>query len=289
MVQKTWLRVHVIPPADGIYAQWDFNAGRMTKFFNANNPEGVDVDGVNDEAYGNFDDPCNERWDDNGRTDIDRTYRSAYQELGVCDLTKQLADNDPSGNIDHYHLSMDPGDLTFADANAALGWSQTSGPWGTIVDRIHSEVTDLTPGGAVQSLAAVPYYRDDACFDDGTGADPGPELHPRHFEEEQASRASDGSARRCWTPEDGPTGKAPHGDARGDDRFWQGDIGTHGLHILFLVDSDNARTTVPLTEMVSDWDLIMLPPDQTWQDGQAVNVGERYGRQFEKPLVTVVS
>ena len=27
MRQKTWLRVHVIPPLDGIYAQWDFNAG----------------------------------------------------------------------------------------------------------------------------------------------------------------------------------------------------------------------------------------------------------------------
>ena len=34
MRQKTWLRVHVIPPLDGIYAQWDFNAGRVTRFYN---------------------------------------------------------------------------------------------------------------------------------------------------------------------------------------------------------------------------------------------------------------
>ena len=27
--QKSWLRVHVIPPLDGIYAQWDFRAGRI--------------------------------------------------------------------------------------------------------------------------------------------------------------------------------------------------------------------------------------------------------------------
>src|SRR4051794_30909272 len=34
MTQRNWLRVHVIPPLDGIYAQWDFNAGRMTRFYN---------------------------------------------------------------------------------------------------------------------------------------------------------------------------------------------------------------------------------------------------------------
>src|SRR6185503_17173552 len=74
MVQKNWLRVHVIPPLDGIYAQWDFNAGRMTKFFNSYNKGGLDVDGVNDEAYGNWDDPCESRWDTvNGRTDTDET------------------------------------------------------------------------------------------------------------------------------------------------------------------------------------------------------------------------
>jgi hypothetical protein len=273
MTQKTWLRVHVIPPLDGIYAQWDFNAGRMTTFFNANNPGGVPIDGRNDEVYGNFDDPCNPRWDDNERTQIDSVYRQAYQASGLC-AAPGISDNE--------HASIDPGDLTFADANASLGWSETAGPYGTIVDRIHATPTDLSPGGAVQSLAAVPYYPDDAGFDDGTGSDPGPELHPRHFDEEQATGAN--GARRCWTAADGQT----HGDAdaeRGDPRFWQGDIGTHGLHLLFLVDSDNARTTVPLTEIVSDWDLVMLPPSEENQG----NVGEKYGRPLEKPLVAVVS
>src|SRR4051812_27954927 len=148
MVQKNWLRVHVIPPLDGIYAQWDFNAGRMTKFFNSYNPDGVDVDGVNDEAYGNWDDPCEPRWDNvNGRTDIDSTYRSTYQQAGLCDDGNPIHDQE--------HASIDPGDATFADANAALGWSQESGPWGGIVDRIHSSATDLSPGGAAQSIAAV--------------------------------------------------------------------------------------------------------------------------------------
>ena len=66
----------------------------------------------------------------------------------------------------------------------------------------------------------------------------------------------------------------------GDQRFWQGDIGTHGLHLLFQADSDNARQTVPVDEIVSDWNMVMLP-------GDPGNVGEPYGRSFEKPLVAV--
>ena len=172
---------------------------------------------------------------------------------------------------------------TFADANAALGWSEEGGPYGAIVDRIHAEPTDLTPGGAAQSLAAVPYYRDDACFDDGTGSDPGPELHPRAYDQEQASHASDGSQRRCWKSGSDPA--IPNGN----DHFWQGDIGTHGLHLLFQVDSDNARLTEPVDQIVTDWDLVMLPPSQTFKDGPVQNVGEQYGRPLETPLVTVVT
>jgi len=263
MVQKTWLRVHAIPPLDGIYAQWDFNAGNVTRFFNANNPRGVPIDGVNDELYGNFDDPCNTRWDGRERTDIDEAYRSIYQASPLC--------------ASPYSQSVDPGDATFAEANAALGWSQISGPAGTIVDRIHAQATDQTPGGAVQGLAAVPYYRDDACFDDGTGSDPGPVLNLRSATEKMDY---EGAPRRCWKGEK---------DGLGTPRYFQGSIGTHGLHLLFLADSDNARTTAPVTEIVSDWDLVMLPPSQTVDaKGQPVNVGEQYGRPLEKPLVATV-
>src|SRR3954464_15222995 len=273
MVQKNWLRVHVIPPLDGIYAQWDFNAGRVNRFYNAQHADGVPIDGRNDEVYGNFDDPCSERWDaDDSRSDLDTAYRQFYRQSGGCDAAKAL-EQLPEG--DYYHQSMDPGDLTFGDTNAALGWSEISGPNGTIVDRIKAAPADATPGGAAQSVAAMPYYRDDACFDDGTGSDPGPELHPRHFDQEEASTASDGSPRRCWDSR--KDAKVP----AGDDRFWQGDIGTHGLHLLFLAESDNARLTVPVTEIVSEWQMVMLK-------GDPGNVGERYGRSFEKPLIPLV-
>jgi hypothetical protein len=254
MRMKSWLRVHVIPPLDGIYAQWDMNAARITRFYNSRLPEGVPVDGRNDEVFGNFDDPCNSNYDANDTSALDQTYRSAYELFQLCRLP--------------YHLSIDVADPTMSDANAALGWSELAGPHGTIVDRYSASVRDLTPGGAPQGLVALPYYRDDSCFDDGTGDDPGPKVRKRSGDEPRT--ASDGTPRRCWRPEDGLP--------EGSDHFFQGSIGTHGLHLLFLVESDNARQTVPLNEIVSEQRMVMLP-------GDPGNVGERYGRGFEKPLV----
>src|SRR4051794_27307935 len=79
--QKTWLRVHVIPPLDGIYAQWDFNAGKVDRFYNSRNPAGVPIDGSNDEAFGNLDDPCNPRYDNNDTSRLDQTYRTLYAQF----------------------------------------------------------------------------------------------------------------------------------------------------------------------------------------------------------------
>ena len=255
MHQKTWLRVHVIPPLDGIYAQWDFNAGRVDTFYNSRNPQGVPIDGVNDEAFGNIDDPCNPAFDANSTSETDQQIREGYRSLQLCEGFP-------------YHQSVDLADPTFSDANVALGWAQVSGPHGTIVDRITTTPGEMPVGGSVQSLAAVPYYRDDACFDDGTGTNPGRKVKLRSADE--PAFTADGRPRRCWTPADGVPPE--------DDTFYQGSIGTHGVHLLFLADSDNARQTVPVTEIVQDWQMVMLP-------GDPGNVGERYGRSFEKPLV----
>ena len=48
----------------------------------------------------------------------------------------------------------------------------------------------------------------------------------------------------------------------------------------FKVDSDNARQTVPLDEIVFDQRQVFLP-------GDPGDVGEAYGRSFDKPLVAV--
>jgi hypothetical protein len=266
MRQKSFLRVHVIPPLDGIYAQWDFNAGKVDKFFNPRVANGVAVDGQNDEVFGNLDDPCNDIWDGNGRSDIDKGYRDMYKQLQLC-----------TSPWNRYHQSVDVVDPTFANVNASLDWSQVGGPNGTVVDRYQLEkVTDATPGGTPQTLFAVPYYRDESCFDDGTGSDPGPRLIPRSTDEPRTYTAPDGSTqpRKCWRPGDG--------DPNGSPQYFQGDIGTHGLHLLLIAESDNARLTVPVTEIDSEQRLVFLP-------GDPGNVGEQYGRSFEKPLVATTA
>ena len=253
MRQKTFLRVHVIPPLDGIYAQWDFNAGRVTRYYNPRQDKGVAVDGRNDDV-GNFDDACNSIWDGNpSRNVFDESFRTLYKQLQLCGQP-----------FNRYHQSVDVTDPSFANLNATLDWSEVAGKSGTIVDRYQlDKVTDLTPGGAPQTLFAMPYYRDDSCFDDGTGSDPGPRLMPRSDQEPRAGRT-------CWKPSDG--------DPAGNPKYFQGDIGTHGMHLLLIAESDNARQTVPLTEIDAEQRLVFLPGDKG-------NVGEQYGRSFEKPLV----
>jgi len=53
------------------------------------------------------------------------------------------------------------------------------------------------------------------------------------------------------------------------DHLYQGDIGTHGVHIELIADSDNATATVPLTEVDAEARIVMLP-------GLQNNVGEQY-------------
>ena len=65
------------------------------------------------------------------------------------------------------------------------------------------------------------------------------------------------------------------------DHLYQGDIGTHGVHVELIADSDNATSTVPLTEIDSEARIVVLP-------GLQSNVGEQYGRGTEKPLIATV-
>ncbi len=266
---QTYLRVHVIPPLDGIYQQWDYNANRITRYYNPQRPAGVKVDGMNDEVFGNFDDPCTAKWDGTHTHDVlTPTYREAYRTAGLCGLP--------------YHQSVDLLDPTHSAVNSALQWEQLAGPYGSIVTR--SALNEVTAGGAVQSIFAVPYYRDDACFDDGTGTDPGPRLRPRSNNEPTTyvNPANPGGTvrpRRCWTDSAGTPN--PAFAPQGDIRVFQGSIGSHGLHLLFVAESDNASLTVPLTEIDGVQRQVILR-------GEQPNVGERYGRWIEFPLVALV-
>ena len=258
----SFLRVHVIPPGDGIYAQWDYNAGHMTRYYNPQNPEGVAIDGKNDDignahVYASHDGVA-----------VDPDGPGPQEEVGQG---QEQCPHDGCVNND-----IDVPDPVFSGVNAGLNWEQIAGPHGTLVSR--TQIHKATPGSA-HSVVAVPYYRDDSCFDDGTGSNPGPHLDARDVDGDEPADstyvAEDGSTqeRKCWDSETDPV-PPPEGDPR----YYQGSIGTHGVHILLIADSDNAHTTAPVTEIDSDQRIVVLP--STFD-----NVGELYGRQPEKPLV----
>ncbi|MEA2461063.1 MAG: hypothetical protein QOH90_1240, partial [Actinomycetota bacterium] len=280
----SFLRVHVIPPLDGIYAQWDYNAGRVSTYYNPFNSDGVAIDGQNDEVFGNSrvhvgpdgvgydgDDDVSDALDDVTGEDqqgTGATNEPSCEPIGphsaVWDSLPEQFRNEVEDNC--IYNDIDSPDPTFSGVVAGLNWEEVAGPNGSLVYR--TAVKQFTPGGA-QGIIAAPYYRDDSCFDDGTGSNPGPHLNGRNADT-GATATYAGQPRECWGPENGAVD--------GDPRFWQGSIGTHGVHILLIADSDNAHSTVPVTEIDTEQRMVVLP-------GQQGNVGETYGRAPEKPLV----
>src|SRR5207248_4596947 len=242
-----------------------YNAGKMTRYYNPYQPEGVVVDGQNDEVFGNNkmricpDGVGNQTSDP---TPVVGPLTASVGATGQC-----------SGGVNN---DVDTYDPTFSGPDGTLNWEETAGPYGTFVDR--TTVKQVT-AGAAYSLVTTPYYRDDSCFDDGTGSDPGLHLNARHTD---PSIDSQGQPRACWTPSDGdPAGWPP-------DHFYQGDIGTHGVHIELIADSDNAMQTVPVDEISSDMRRVIVPPDGSPTPG-SYELGEAYGRGVERPLAVLVA
>ncbi|HMC52636.1 MAG TPA: hypothetical protein VKI64_07735 [Acidimicrobiales bacterium] len=307
------LRVHPIPPLDGIYVQRDMAAGRVTHYYNPYLPAGAPVDGLNDEAYGNFHahvGPDGVAVDSQDRAGD--TVRSANggKPLAVG------SPNDGSCGSECIHGDFDVSDTTFSGPPGLLQWEEVDGPAGALVERW--TVHQATAGGVAEALVTQPYYRDDSCFDDGTGADPGPKLRLRSSQEPStwgydpvtgvpASPAPPGAPtvyqRRCWNhhadgspynlkatlkydpgkPAEAPDPPPdPSFSPQGDIRYYQGDIGTHGLHLTLVGDSDNAQLTVPVDEIDSQQTQVVL-------HGNQGNVGEQYGRAFDRPLIVVVA
>ena len=295
------LRVHPIPPLDGIYVQRDMTAGRITRYYNPYLPGGAPVDGFNDEAFGNF--HAHVGPDGVSLDSADTFGQTLHQVNGGPLVIGSPDDNgstcDAAGNA-CLHGDFDVTDLTFSGPPGTLQWEELAGPTGSVVERWN--IHQVTPVGTpLAAVAAYPYYRDDSCFDDGTGMDPGPKLRLRSKDEPatwtyvngvpvspapQGTPADQTYQRRCWNHN--PDGSVAH-DAppdpgfspQGDIRYFQGDIATHGLHLEFVVDSDNADATVPVDEIDTEQRQVVLA-------GDPGNVGEKYGHSFDKPLVAVV-
>lgn len=298
------LRVHPIPPFDGIYIMWDYRAGKVATYYNPWKPDGAPIDGKNDEVFGN------QNWtltQDGARIqDQDPVPVVGPQDhaVGSPDAKNcQIAGQDGVCN------DIDVVDPTFDGPAGSLNWEEVAGPNGGVVTRWSIK---KHTGGDAYNLIATPYYRDDSCFDDGTGNDPGPHLKSRSVDTGASSNGSfagdaaqyydpsdptggdhhDGwKPRVCWKPSDGDPQDASVGDGR-PRKFWNADIATHGLHINLIADSDNAYQTVPVDEIDSEQRMVVLPPalvDPTGSMTGTVNVGEQFGRSVEYPLQTIVT
>ncbi|MCW2665217.1 MAG: S-layer y protein, partial [Frankiales bacterium] len=196
-VYRYRVRVHPIP-SDGLYTSWDYNKGVADRYYNLVKPEGVPIDGRND-------------------------------DVGNVDAL-------PVGGQPAYFDAADP---TFDVPSAVLRPEQVAGK-----GRAGSLVYVFEPTGPTfaTNAAAVPYYRDDACLDDGTGDDP--VARPWPGEASTDPRVQAGYAALHGVPYE----QLACDPAAGSTPF-QGAFASHGIHFLASHDSDNAALGVPVTEI----------------------------------------
>ncbi|HEV2755633.1 MAG TPA: Ig-like domain-containing protein [Actinomycetota bacterium] len=156
---------------------------------------------------------------------------------------------------------FDAPDPTFTKPLAFLNWEQVAGRGdnGSLV-----YMFELKNAQGLENPTVVPYYRDDACFDDGTGDNPSPRLNPGDPDPRDLP---------CYT-------EAPAGY---EGPYQQGAFGSHGVHYFFTGDTDNATAPVQTTEIDGQQWQWAVPTDAP------KNVGDRYANTVKTPLVPVVT
>ncbi|MES2488895.1 MAG: neutral/alkaline non-lysosomal ceramidase N-terminal domain-containing protein [Pseudomonadota bacterium] len=230
------VRVHPIPP-DGLYTAWDYNRSAMIPTA-AEAQQGVK----------------------GGR------YYTMLRPQGVpIDGV-----NDDVGQIDN--LFGQPAFFDFPDPTFNLplafdSWEQVSGK-----GRNGSLVYTFEMKGAtsVVNPIVVPYYRDDACLDDGTGDDPVQRPYP-------GDSTTDAKVRAGYAA----LANKPYAQLTCADR--QGAYGEHGIHYLVTHDTDNAFLLgKPITEVDGQQWQFMVPTSTP------ANVAEPYANNVRIPLLPVV-
>ncbi|MCW5890324.1 MAG: hypothetical protein KIT14_07200 [bacterium] len=218
------VRVHPIPP-DGLYTSWDYNAGVAVRYFNVLRPDGVAIDGVDD-------------------------------DVGQVD------------GVFGFPAFFDAPDPTFNVPTAFFNWEQVSGAGdaGSLV-----YIVEMKGATTLVNPAVVPYYRDDACLDDGTGDDPTARPWPGEPSTDARVRAGYSAA----------AGGTPYAQLTCAQR--QGAWGAHGIHYFVTGDSDNLASPEVLSEIDAQQWQFMVPT------AAPANVGQVYGNTVILPLLTVVT
>lgn len=253
VVSRYHVRVHPIPP-DGLYTSWDYNRGAMVptaaeqiagvpggRYYTLLRPQGVPIDGINDDI---------------GQID------SVAPIAGFC-LT---SDGPKPAENGRCPLFLDAADASFNLPLAFANWEQVSakGDLGSMVYTF-----ELKGATSLATPAVVPYYRDDACLDDGTGDDPVQRPYPG--ETSTDARVVAGYEQLA--------GK-PYAELRCDEK--QGVYAAHGIHYFATGDVDNAFVFgKPINEIDGQQWQFMVPT------AKPMNVGEPYANVARVPLRAV--
>jgi hypothetical protein len=224
------VRVHPIPP-DGLYTSWDYNQGVAATYYNTLKPAGVAIDGVNDDT-GQLD-----RLPDTG---VACPYSSVPQPKHVpCPGDSAYIDT-PDPTFDLVSAVDRPEEVAGKGNNGALVY-----------------VFEFKGATSAENAAAVPYYRDDACLDDGTGDDP--VARPWPGEDYGQQKVRDGYV-AYWKAHGAPATLA-YADLKCDPANtdpavpqwkktpFQGAFASHGIHFFVTHDSDNAQQGQPIDEI----------------------------------------
>jgi hypothetical protein len=255
------VRVHPIPP-DGLYTSWDYNRSAMVptpaelaagvqggRYYSILRPQGVPIDGVNDEL-GNVD---------------------GFAPLfGFCPSSDGVSPPNADGRCPAF---VDVPDPTFNLPLAFDNWEQVSGKGdgGALV------YTFLIRGAtSLLNPLVVPYYRDDACLDDGTGDDPVARPFPGDNSGDARVRDAYVAHARAQTG----NGDLEYADLSCAQR--QGAHAAHGVHFFALHDSDNALLGLPLTEVDGEQWQFIVPADRPR------NLAEPYANVARFPLQALV-
>jgi hypothetical protein len=167
---------------------------------------------------------------------------------------------------------VDVPDPTFTKPLAFFNWEQVSGAGdnGSLV-----YMFEFKNAQAFENPAVVPYYRDDACLDDGTGDNPSPRAYPGESYEWMRSnnKGTDYLGLPCKT-------EAPDSYSG---PYRQGAFGSHGVHYFLTGDTDNAFSGASTTEI----------DGQQWQwtvpTESPAPIGDLYANTVKMPLVAVAT
>jgi hypothetical protein len=201
---------------------------------------------------------------------------------GVPKSTVGEVDQVPVSGQKAYFNTCDP---TFDICSAIDNPEEIAGANGGLV-----YIAEMSGPTSATEPAVVPYYRDDACFDDGTGDGPPPRPWPK--EASTDSRVQQGYV-DYWKAHGAPSTltyadlRCNPADTNPATPAWQktpfaGAIGQSGLHFFVTSDTDNAFSPKPITEIDAQQWRYSVPMSA------ATNVSTLYGQNVIAPLQAAV-